>query len=77
MKIEVTSMKPRDSFGMMLVHLSIAVERGRTYDNASVDVFVSATDSVSEIRQAAIASLRKLAQEILDAPAKETADEEE
>lgn len=69
MHMEITSLSPRDSFGMMLVTVSLSVKRDSdTTDGGSIDVFIPATDSLAESRRLAILAVRRLAQDILDAP---------
>ena len=68
MHLEVTSLSPRDSYGMMLVTVSLTAKRDNDItDGGSIDVFIPATDSLAETRRLAILALRHLAQEILDA----------
>ena len=78
MYIEVTALSPRDSFGMMLVTVSVSIKRDTdTTDGGSIDVFIPASDSLAEIRRLAVAAVRRVAQEILDAEPAEHAESEE
>lgn len=53
---------------MMLVKVSITAKRDTdTTDGGFIEVFIPATDSISEIRRNAVLALRRFAQEILDA----------
>ena len=68
MHLEVTSLSPRDSFGMMLVTVSLSAKRDNdTTDGGSIDVFIPANDSLAETRRLAVLAVRRLAQEILEA----------
>jgi hypothetical protein len=70
-KIELIEISPRDEFGMVFVTLSISAKREKTWDGGKLEVFVPASDSISEIRRIALESVRKLAEEILGFPANE------
>lgn len=73
MKVELVGISPRDSFGMVLVKFSVSSKRDKTWDGGIVEVFVPASDSISEIRRTALENVRKLAQEMLEYPANESA----
>ncbi len=78
MNIQVQSVSPRDEFGM--VHVKIAASAKRptdVIDGATFELFIEATDSFAEIRKRSLEKMRAMAQEILDAPAAESNDEDE
>jgi hypothetical protein len=60
---------------MMLVTLTLTAKRAETTDGGSIDVFIPASDSLSEIRRLAVAALRRFAEEILSAPPAESSEE--
>jgi hypothetical protein len=77
MKINVDSISTRDKLGMVLVKVSLTAEREQVWDGGRIELFLPAKDSVAEIRRLAVEKLREFAQEILDAPAAETAEPNE
>lgn len=68
MNIKLIRISPRDEFGMVLVKLSVNVGRGKAWDGGNLGIFVPASDSISEVRTAALKSLRKFAEDILGFP---------
>ena len=53
---------------MLLVKVSVAAKRETdTTDGGFIEVFIPATDSISETRHNAVLALRRFAQEIVDA----------
>lgn len=72
MNVKLVGISPRDEFGMVLVKLSVNVRREKAWDGGDLGFFVPASDSISEIRTAALESLRKFAEDVLGFPANES-----
>jgi hypothetical protein len=76
MDIKVTSIEPRDKLGKVAVSISISQKReSGVWDNASFDVFVEASDSLTDVRTRAIAPVRAFAVDISDSATAEATED--